>query len=166
MAKKRSKKDAGDKVDARILLGWVVRDYFFRAQPIASTLDEAWFEAEVKRRISKPPATPDRIDYFYTKVTKQGSVITDHDVPHVRRKIDGVIFRYEPSDAPDREDACPACGGKHPVIMEWKWFVSRLFMFCAKCPPPRIQVLFHVYDPAESHISTEWLNTRRIISRK
>ncbi len=165
MAKKRSRREEGTATDNRILLGWVIRDFYFHALPLATMLDEDWFEAEVKRRIGKPAATPDGLAYYYTKVTERGAVIEGRDSLHVRRKVDGIMWRYEPSEAADRQDACPACGGKHPVIMECHGRANRLFMFCDGDARPRIQVIYgSSCDPRESRISTVWLNTHRSLS--
>ena len=111
MAKKREKKEGAAGLDARILLGWVAREYYFRALPVASTLDEAWFESEVKRRIGKPDASPGGIEYFYTKATRQGARPRGHLLLVVlQRSVQG----RAPHRARLQARICPARG--HNVI--------------------------------------------------
>nr|MDO8112759.1 hypothetical protein [Candidatus Sigynarchaeota archaeon] len=112
----------------------------------------------MQSRIGKPAATEGGLRYFYVRAMQGGVVNMLDGTPRLRMKSGDEPWLYEPSKVPDREERCPGCGAQHPLIMECRAEVIRLFVMCDKHVPSKIHVIYDKPDERESTIGSKWLN--------
>ena len=175
MGKKQARHADSIEIDRKILFRWVAREAYDRARPIVETLTDAWFAAEVERRLGKPPRNEDGFRYYYTRHVEDPRSAGRNEgegIYRISTNRDGIRSEYETSDSPEYHEKCPNCGDLHPVIMEYRLSFGpvvpdggpskqehkRLFVICHASPEPRVITVFDTGNDDESELKSDWSN--------